>query len=184
MQKVYIGGTRSIHYPSVLPVAPLVRAVFRSGCGIHVGCQTGIDQSVVFYGLLCPSSLFVFAVAPTLAEAPAQVERAFHAGASVTLAAGGDPSIPLKARYLLRSKAAFAGCGQAVFFQPGPGSLAVARECVKSKIPVFAFATFEPARIPRTAGSWQPIHPYSYYAPFQSQHVQCWQWSSGQASLL
>lgn len=174
---VYIGGTRGF-YPSCLPIAPVVRAVLASGCSIHVGCQSGVDQSVVFMGLLSPLSLVVFAVAPSLALAPAHVERAYHAGAQVVLSAGGNEEIPLKARYLLRSKAAFAGCGQALFFQPGKGSLAVARECVKSGLPVFAFTTAEPAPIPSTAGTWSFVHPYSYYAPFSSRESQVWQWQS------
>lgn len=186
MYSVYFGGSRHLSqdHPVYNHIAPVVLAVMRSGCSVHVGCQSGADQAVLLNALRNPQHLSVFAVAPTIATAPPFVERAFHAGASITLAAG-TTTAHIKAKYLLRSKAAFAGCSQAVFFAPGLGSLAVARECVKSSIPVFAFSCGEPARIPSTAGSWSIVAMHSYYAPFCNSAVQCWQWSAPkQASLF
>jgi len=186
MSSVYFGGSRHLEpsHPVYSVLRSVVRQVIMSGCKVHVGCQSGADQGTIWLGLFSPSSLVVFAVGPSFELVSPVIERAHHAGASVTLAAGGPQSVPLKARYLLRSKAAFAGCGQAVFFQPGPGSLAVARECIKSSIPVFAFATVEPEPIPHTAGSWQPVGMHSYYSAFCTQFVQCWQWSSAQLSFI
>ena len=54
-----------------------------------------------------------------------------------------------------------------IFFVPGSGSLAVARECVKSGLPVFAFQPVAPAPIPSTSGAWI----VSSFAGFV-----CWQW--------
>ncbi len=177
---VYLGGSRNLEpdHPVYSVLRSVTRAVIQSGVSIHVGCQSGADQGVIWAGLFSPSSLVVFAVAHTLATTPATVERAFHAGASLTLSAGNpeQKEIPFKARFLLRSKAAFKGCSQAIFFQPGSGSLAVARECVKSHIPVFCFSMGEPAPIPSTAGQWQPVEMHSYYSAFQTQHVQAYVW--------
>jgi hypothetical protein len=102
---VYFGGSRHLaqEHPTHAILKAVTRSVLRSGCAAHVGCQAGADQSVIWSAIGSPLFVFVFAVAPTLAQAPAVVERAFHAGASVTLAAGGLEEIPVKARYLLRS---------------------------------------------------------------------------------
>ena len=174
---VYMGGSRHLSqdHPVYGHIAPVLRSVLASGCAVHVGCQSGADQTILLNGLRAPLSLFVFAVAASLESAPAFVERAFHAGASVTLAAGGSESTPIKARYLLRSIAAFQGCEQAVFFSPGEGSLAVARECVRSGLPVFAFGS-QPARVPSVSGQWVK----SSFMGFS-----CWQWAAPtQASLF
>lgn len=178
MQKIYFGGSRHLSptSPTHALIAPVVRAVLASGCSIHVGCQAGADQTVLINALRAPSALSVFAVAPTLATAPAFVERAYHAGANVTLSAGGTTA-PEKARYLLRSKAAFFGCAQALFFQPGAGSLAVAREARRANLPIFAFNTGgEPAPIPSTAGAWKPVEMHSYFHPFNTQYTQVYTW--------
>jgi hypothetical protein len=182
---VYFGGSRHLSqdHPVYNHIAPVVLAVMRSGCSVHVGCQSGADQTVLLNALRDPSRLSVFAVAPTIATAPPFVERAFHAGASVTLAAG-TTTAHIKAQYLLRSKAAFAGCSQAIFFAPGTGSLAVARECVKASIPVFAFSCGEPARIPSTAGGWLLVSMHSYYAPFSNATAQVYTWQAVQQIQL
>lgn len=179
---IYFGGTRG-YFSCSLPLGGVVREVIGSGYAIHVGCQSGVDQATVSYSLLRPSSLFVFAVAPTPAQAPLLVVRALHAGASVTFAAGGTVA-PLKARYLLRSKAALAGCEQAVFFKPGPGSLAVARECVKASIPVTVFSTGKPARIPEAAGYWQFIQSENYFYYLRGRSPFVWQWRPRQEPLF
>lgn len=179
LSAVYFGGSRHLEptHPVHAVAQAVARSVIRSGVPIHVGCQRGADQAVIWASLFAPSYLFVFAVAPTLAEAPAVIERAHHAGAAVTLSAGGE-SAPIKARYLRRSIAAFQGCSQALFFQPGPGSLAVAREAIKAGLPVFAFSTVEPEPIPHTAGTWQPVDYKSYYAAFCNQSVQAYVWQT------
>ena len=173
MASVYFGGSRSLA-PSPI-VGQVVRAVLGAGQSIQVGCQFGADHQVSQFAILAGgvSSLVVFAVAPVLWSAPFHVQQASHCGARVVLAAGGS-SAPMPARFLLRSIAAFQGCSQAVFFSPGAGSLAVARECVKSGIPVFAFGS-QPAPIPSQAGSWVE-------ASFQG--FPCWQWSSAQLGLF
>ena len=180
MSSVYFGGSRSLA-PSPL-VAQVVQAVLLSGQSIHVGCQSGADQQVINYASGCysgqfVSSLVIFAVAP-FSSAPAHVLDQDLSGALVHYSAGGT-SAPIKARYLLRSIAAFQGCSQAVFFSPGSGSLAVARECVKSGIPVFAFSEQEPNPISSQAGRW-----VFNFLVIGSQAFPCWSWSSAQLSLL
>lgn len=161
---VYFGGSRnSINIGTA--ISPILSAVIASGQNIHVGCQFGADQMVIFYAPA--KSLSVFAVAPLLSLAPAHVQQAASKGASVTLSAGGTCAY-IPARYLLRSIAAFQGCSQAIFFSPGAGSLAVARECVRSGLPVFAFGAL-PARVPSVSGQWVA----SSFMGFQ-----CWQWSA------
>jgi hypothetical protein len=68
----------------------------------------------------------------------------------------------------LRSMAAFQGCSCAVFFFPGAGSLAVAREALKSSLPVFAFGSL-PARVPSSAGQWVAASFHGF---------ACWQWQA------
>jgi len=165
MSSVYFGGSRS--HSSFPHLPAVVRAVFSSGQSVHVGCQRGADALIVWQACSrgFPSSLVVFAVAPTPATSPRRVQFAAYAGVRVVYAAGGQ-SAPMPARYLLRSIAAFQGCSQAVFFSPGPGSLAVAREAVKASIPVFAFGNY-PAPIPSSVGFWVE----SSFMGFP-----CWQW--------
>lgn len=167
---VYFGGSRSQSITQENHLAVL-RAVANSSQVVHVGCQLGVDQSVVsYFGMFAPSSLVVFAVAPNKAQAPRHVQQISgnfgrHAGMRVIFNAGGSVA-PIPARYLLRSIAAFQGCESAVFFSPGPGSLAVARECIKSGLPVFAFGAY-PAPIPSSVGFWVE-QAFMGFA--------CWQW--------
>lgn len=166
MSSIYFGGTRST-LPYLDPLIEAVcQAVAGSGKKVHVGCQYGVDHQVI---LACPaSSLMVFAVAVNPAKAPYFVRQAVTLGASVTFSAGGNQA-PIPARYLLRSIAAFQGCSQAVFFNPGSGSLAVARECVRSGLPVFAFNQSMPAPVPSVAGHWAASQFFGFV---------CWQWSA------
>jgi hypothetical protein len=176
---IYFGGSRSQSITQENHIA-VCRAVANSGQSVHVGCQFGVDQSIVsYFGMFAPSSLVVFAVAPNKATAPKHIQQIAgnfgrYAGIQVIFSAGGT-SAPIPARYLLRSIAAFQGCSQAVFFEPGPGSLAVARECVKSGLPVFAFSEQAPAPIPSQSGQWVA----SSFMGFS-----CWAWSSNQLSLF
>lgn len=173
MSSVYFGGSRHLgHCPQLRQV---VSSVVSSGQSIHVGCQLGADAQVSAWSLHlgAQSSLVVFAVAPAWQAAPRHVQLAQFSGAQVVFGAGGT-NPPVKAQFLLRSIAAFQGCSQAVFFSPGPGSLAVAREAVAQGLPVFAFGEL-PAPIPQQAGQW---------VPGSFMGFACWQWSSAQLVLF
>lgn len=179
---VYFGGSRHLR-PGAHIVRDVVQAVIRSGCAVQVGCQVGADAQVISaaLGQNAAHRLSVFSVCHDLNRAPSHVQSAAWRGAQVVLGAGGPETIPAPARLLRRSIAAFQGCGQAVFFFPGPGSLAVARECIKSGLPVFAFSEALPAAVPEIPGTWQPVESSSYYAVFS---VQCWAWQPAQKSLF
>lgn len=165
MQSVYFGGSRNPQNINHAQIAQVVGVVVAAGSRVHVGCQFGADRAVVYS---CPpASLHVFAVLSSAMWVPS--------GAKITRQAGGT-STPLKARYLLRSIAAFQGCSVAVFFSPGAGSLAVARECVRSGLSVFAFQPTPPAAVPGVSGSWVA-------ASFMG--FACWQWvAPSQLSLF
>lgn len=173
---IYFGGSRSQSISQESHLAVL-RAVALSGQSVHVGCQLGADQSIVnYFSFFAPSSLVVFAVAPEPKQAPVHIAKIAYWQKSIKIVfSAGGTSAPIKARYLLRSIAAFQGCSQAVFFDPGPGSLAVAREAVAQGLQVFAFQQELPAPIPSTAGSWVA----SSFMGFS-----CWQWSAAQLSLF
>lgn len=166
MQKIYFGGSR--HQQNINPsqIAAVVAAVVASGASVHVGCQAGADQAVLFN--LPPAGWHrVFTVHPLHAYPfNHHIPAAYRAGHHIKFQAGGF-SIPMPARYLLRSIAAFQGCASAVFFAPGSGSLAVARECVRAGLPVFAFQATPPARVPSVSGHWVGAS----FAGFP-----CWQW--------
>lgn len=174
MSHIYFGGSRHSQNINPSQIAQVVGAVVSAGHSVHVGCQLGADQSVVslFQDLQnsrFSSNLHIFAVAASLFSlSPTQrhISLAYHLGASVTFSAGGT-SAPMPARYLLRSIAAFQGCSHAVFFSPGSGSLAVARECVRSGLPVFAFSPAMPAAIPSVSGHWVASSFHSF---------ACWHW--------
>ena len=171
MSSVYFGGSRSLA-PSPL-LAQVVQAVQAAGHYIHVGCQFGADQQVIQSAGL--SSLVIFAVSPFLSSCAEHIRTACHLGARVVVGAGGS-SAPIKARFLLRSIAAFQGCSQAVFFSPGPGSLAVAREAVKSGLPVFVIGWQSiPQPIPSSLGYWVA----SSFMGFPA-----WRWLSAQLSFI
>jgi hypothetical protein len=173
---VYFGGSRVL--PPSATLRAVARAVVHSGCVVHVGCSVGADAQVV-EALSGQSSLVVFAIfgAGGAGACPLSAVHgvASHAvkGGAVHWWAGGPASIPLPGRLIRRSLAALDGCGQAVFFEPGPGSLAVASHAIKSGVPVFAFSAFAPASPRGCAGAWQPIAPESYYAAFG---WPCWVW--------
>ncbi len=169
MSSVYFGGSRSLPLtPGNLSlVSAVVSSVINSGKALHVGCQLGADQAVISCALRVSCFLHVFAVAP-FEQLPAHVRSCIHTSASVTVSAGGQ-SAPMPARYLLRSIAAFQGCSSAVFFSPGAGSLAVAREALKAGLSVFAFQQAQPARVPSSTGAWVA----SSFMGFA-----CWQWQA------
>lgn len=162
-QKIYFGGSR--HFTPTDQSVSIVRAVVLSGAIIHVGCQAGADQSVLSYvGFFAPSQLQAFAVAPNRAAAPLHIQQAPQN--QVTYSAGTQAA-HIPARYLLRSIAAFQGCASAVFFAPGSGSLAVARECIRAGLPVFAFQATPPARVPSVSGHWVGASFFGF---------SCWSW--------
>lgn len=173
MSKIYFGGSRHPQNVSQSLVAQVVSSVQAQGHSVHVGCQSGADQAVIQNSIAL--SLVVFAVVPVLSACGWHIRVACGLGARVVVGAGGSVA-PMPARYLLRSIAAFQGCSQAVFFSPGPGSLAVARECVKSGLPVFAFGSYL-SPIPSSVGFW---------VESSFQGFQCWQWQVTviQASLF
>ena len=175
MPSVYFGGSRHWRKIKKSLISQVVSSVISTGQAVRVGCQFGADQAVA--NSATPSSLVVFAVAPILAQAPQHVQQAAARGARVVLGAGGQ-SAPMPARYLLRSIAAFQGCSVAVFFSPGHGSLAVAREAVSHGLQVFAFGD-QPAPIPSQAGAW-----VFDFLVIGSQAFPCWSWSPAQLSLF
>ena len=160
---VYFGGSRWPQSVSQSLVAQVIGSVQAQGHSVHVGCQSGADQAVIQNSLVL--SLVVFAVAPSLSSCSWFIRVACGLGARVVVGAGGTVA-PIPARYLLRSIAAFQGCESAVFFSPGPGSLAVAREAVKAGLPVFAFGSY-PAPVPSSVGFW---------VESSFQGFPCWQW--------
>jgi hypothetical protein len=172
-QAFYFGGSRHPQNINPAQISAVVSAVIASGSRVHVGCQFGADQAVINSALRVSCFLSVFAVAPFHAI-PAHVHQCLNTQASVTVSAGGTTA-PIHARYLLRSIAAFTGCAAAVFFAPGSGSLAVARECIRAGLPVYAFQSTRPAFIPSAAGSW--VSAFFYGFP-------CWAWQAPQQLAL
>lgn len=166
-KRIYFGGSRHSRNIDPAQIAQVVGAVVAAGHAVHVGCQFGADQAVLQYlRTHAPHSGHVFTVGENLAaDQNHHVVHAIHCGVKATYAAGGT-SAPMHARYLLRSIAAFQGCAVAVFFSPGAGSLAVARECVRSGLPVYAFGV-QPFAIPSVSGYWVPCLFYGF---------SCWQW--------
>lgn len=169
---IYFGGSRHLA-PHLVSLNQVIQATHEI---IHVGCCMGADQQVIQRAL--PSSLVVFAAfaqggaGAWSGSAVQAVKQAAQAGAVVHWLAGGPLSLPLPVRLIRRSVAALVGCSSAVFFCPGPGSLAVAARAVHS-MPVFAFAPSAP--IPGQVGRWVP----SQFGGFS-----CWVWSSAQAALF
>lgn len=190
MSSIYLGGSR--HLSDLPIVGQFTSAIRAAGFAVHVGCQFGADAAVInscvqvvpfshksqIPARVPSSSLVVFAVAPNSAEAPPHVWQAEQAGYTVHYSAGGT-SAPIPARYLLRSIAAFQSCSAAVFFQPGPGSLAVAREAVRAGLPVFVISprllpfkpAIPPSLIPSVSGHWVRSLFFAGSVPFL-----CWQW--------
>jgi hypothetical protein len=130
---------------------------------VHVGCSAGADHAVVLAlgGGSCQAQVFAaFAASGAGAwsgSAVVAVQRFARLGGSVSWLAGGALSVPLAGRLISRSLAALAGCSAAVFFQPGPGSLAVARAALRAGLPVLVWAGYGPAPVlpvPAVPVSW------------------------------
>lgn len=168
MSHIYFGGSRHPQNINPAQVSQIVAAVVAAGHSVHVGCQFGADLAVL-QNLPPRSCHRVFAVhACGSAHYPFNhhISVAYRAGHHIAFCAGGQ-SAPMPARYLLRSIAAFQGCDLAVFFSPGSGSLAVAREFAKTHKQIFSFSEQPPAPIAGSNGVWCQ----SFFEGFQ-----CWQW--------
>lgn len=179
MSKIYFGGSRHPQNINPSQIAQVVGAVVAAGHSVHVGCQFGADHAVI-QNIPPKSQHRIFAVhACGSAHYPLfkhHISKAYQAGHHVIFCAGGT-SAPLQARFLLRSIAAFQGCSHAVFFSPGAGSLAVAREFIAhflkrgvhpcNGIPLFAFSPAMPAAVPSVSGSWVASSFFGF---------ACWQW--------
>lgn len=192
---VSFGGSRSLPASSVPLVRSVVSAAWAAGAVVSVGCAVGADQAVVSSALACAAGGVPLSVSPRLwvsavgapsgagfwsGSAVASVRAAAAAGARVSWLAGGPVSVPLRARLLLRSRAALRGARCAVFFLASPssaGSLAVAGCAVSSGVPVFAFCSSVPCPPRGCAGSWVS----SAFLGFP-----CWSWvpAGGQLPLF
>ena len=179
---IYFGGSRSLS-PASAPLVSVVSAVLASGATVSVGCSAGADQLVIRAVLSagCASRLVVraaFAASGAGAwrcSAVSAVRAAAAAGASVSWLAGGALSVPLVARLMSRSIAGLSGASACVFFQPGPGSLAVAGVAAARGLPVFAFSLAAPAAPRGCAGSWSRSSFFGF---------ACWRWVSAQLPLF
>jgi hypothetical protein len=177
MSSVYFGGSRSLTFSSIIP--QVVSAAIAQGHSVHVGCCVGADALVLqSISSSSFSQLRVFAQF-------SQSGQGFLHGVSnhavhfipasvVSWVAGGALSLPVHVRLIKRSIAAFQGCRQAVFFQPGSGSLAVASHAVRQGLQVFAFGS-QPAPVPSCSGQWVSA---------QFMGFTCWRWSKSQLSLF
>lgn len=142
---VLVGGSRAlvVGSPAWVACQSFVQSVlFSSPHAVHVGCSAGADQAAVLALGGGSSQARVFAcfnhsgAGSWSASAVSSVQRFARLGGSVSWLAGGSLAVPLVARLMARSLAALRGCGAAVFFAPGVGSLKVARAALQQGIPV------------------------------------------------
>lgn len=141
---VYFGGSRNLPQAAYPFVFHVVSAVLAAGQAVAVGCAVGADQQVIQAALGSSSfqQVHVFAAfAPSGAgswggSAVSVVQAFAAAGGSVSWLAGGSLAVPISARLMARSVAGLSGASAAVFFQPGVGSLKVARAALRAGIPV------------------------------------------------
>ena len=142
---VLVGGSRALvaGSPAWVACQSFVQSVlFSSPHAVHVGCSAGADQAAVLAlgGGSCQARVFAcFSSSGAGAWSGSAVAtvRGFSAlGGAVSWLAGGSLSVPLMARLMSRSLSALQGCGAAVFFAPGIGSLKVARAALRQGIPV------------------------------------------------
>lgn len=137
---VLVGGSRSLVHssPAGQACVQFTGSLLNSGFVLHAGCATGADQ-ISFQSAAFGSCVHVFAAFAQSGAGsfPGSAVQAVQlCGHPVSWLAGGPLSIPLVARLMARSVAALVGCGAAVFFQPGIGSLKVARHALRQGIPV------------------------------------------------
>ena len=189
---VAFGGSRSLPSSAASLVASVVGACLRAGRSVSVGCAAGADALVLSSALAVPGGaalLSVFAVGASSGSgfwsgsALPAVRAALAAGARVLWLAGGALSVPLRARLLLRSRAALVGASAFVLFlasPSSPGSLSVAGFAVSAGLPVFAFSfgfVGAPLAPRRCAGAWVPA---------SLAGSACWRWvpAASQPSLF
>ena len=176
---VLLGGSRSLPASAAPWVSRVVSAVVGAGLGVSVGCAVGADQLVL--SACPPSSLRVFAAfgpggqGAWRCSAVSAVVAAAASGVPVAWWAGGGASVPLVGRLFCRSVAALAGCIAAVFFAPGPGSLAVAGAAVAASVPVFAVCRLAPPCPRGCVGAW---------VSGSFLGLACWFWSPAQQRLF
>lgn len=138
--KIYIGGSRKLKQSAALK--QVVKSILAGGNQITVGCATGADQQVIE---ACQSSISQCHVHAAFSEngngshsgsAVATVQAFCRAGGRVSWLAGGSLAVPLVARLMSRSLAGLRSANRAIFFEPGAGSLKVARAALKMSLPV------------------------------------------------
>ncbi len=182
MPSIYFGGSR---FFSQSTTPQILLHVLAAGESVHVGCSTGADQTVLSHCLNSSAFSQVKAFAAFAAPVPSPslsgllfpgscgvsnikgIQAFALAGGSVSWLAGGSLSLPLAARLIRRSIAAFQGCESAVFFAPGAGSLAVAAHAIKAGLSVYSFSQSAPAPIAGSNGIWCISWLHG---------LQCWQW--------
>ena len=137
--KIYIGGSRKLKPSAALK--QVVKSILAGGNQITVGCATGADQQVIE---ACQSSISQCHVHAAFSEngngshsgsAVATVQAFCRAGGRVSWLAGGSLAVPLVARLMSRSLAGLRSANRAIFFEPGAGSLKVARAALKMSLP-------------------------------------------------
>ena len=177
---VLIGGSRSA-LPGAVPGSFLHDLIVHSH-RLHVGCATGADRQVIsFVHSFRPSILPALRVFAAFSQSGAgsfsgsavsSVQSFAAAGGWVSWLAGGSLSVPLVARLMSRSLAALQGCAAAVFFQPGVGSLKVARAALKQGIPVLVCQQGCPVApvlaVPPVVVSWFGMSFWLYQPAIQS----------------
>ena len=162
MSKIYLGGSRSLPPSAAGLIGSVVGAALQAGHWLAVGCSAGADQAVIqavirsssFSHLRIQAAFAASGAGSWSGSAVSAVRQFAAAGGSVSWLAGGALSVPLAGRLIRRSLAGLAGCSAAVFFSPGPGSLAVAGAAVKRGVPVFAFSPSAPSAPRGCPGAW------------------------------
>lgn len=176
---VLIGGSRSLSPSSSAWVAcqSFTQSAMLDHC-IHAGCATGADQAAVLAMGAGGAGLWVFSAfshsgaGAWSGSAVSTIQRFSDLGGSVKWLAGGSLAVPLVARLMARSLAALQGCAAAVFFQPGQGSLKVARAALRQSIPVLVcqvgMSSAPVLAVAPVVVSWFGLSFWLYSAPVQS----------------
>jgi len=148
---VLFGGGRAASERDLACSRYFARALVRAGHVVSVGCASGVDAAAIVGCLSIGALPRVFAVFAKSGQgswrssATKIVQAAAKAGAAVIWSAGGSARVPFATRLMRRSLAALAGCGLAVFFAPGRGSLQVARAALRAGVPVLLWRVGLPA---------------------------------------
>ena len=144
---VYVGGSRhlSAGSPAAAALVQFCTGLAHGGTSLHVGCASGADALAL--SIIPAKQITVFAQFSESGQGVIStsnyqgVRQVWWSGARVAWQAGGSvDTVPVKARLIQRSIAAFAGCGVAAFFAPGEGSLSVARHALAAGLPVLIWS--------------------------------------------